>query len=297
VTATDGSAETLVETARAKINLALHVTGRQSDGYHALDSLVCFAEFGDRLDLRPGESFGLTVDGPMAPHLAGADPADNLVSRAVALLARQLGRPADFAIGLTKRLPVASGIGGGSADAAAALRLACRHWQVSPDLAPIARDLGADVPMCLASRPARARGRGELLTPMPGRLRFGLLLVNPGVPVSTPEVFRHLTRRDNAALPDPPPMATPAEFCDWLAGASRNDLQPAALALAPAIGTVLAALAGLPGVRFVRMSGSGATCFGLFDSQSDADLAGAVLRQQAGEAAGSWWICATESRL
>ncbi|MCW1920038.1 4-(cytidine 5'-diphospho)-2-C-methyl-D-erythritol kinase [Rhodobacter sp. KR11] len=260
--------------ARAKVNLALHVTGRRGDGYHLLDSLVGFADFGDVVRVRASDVMSLTVTGPMAAGLGAGE--DNLVLRA----ARLMGRPA--AITLDKHLPLASGIGGGSADAAATLRaLADLHGVDLPDPAAVL-GLGADVPVCLLGRPARMAGIGEDLTPL--RLPPAhLVLVNPGVTVSTPEVFRALTRRDNPPLPVMGDVPDAAALADWLAG-TRNDLQEPALRLRPQIGAVLAALNAVPGCLVARMSGSGATCFGLFAEAALAEAAALSLARP------GWWV-------
>lgn len=287
------------EVAPAKINLALHVTGRRDDGYHRLDTLVVHGAAADVVAAvgaaAPGGGAGpaaiaLAVGGPCAGGL-DAGP-DNLVLRAARLLegeARRLGRPVfDVALRLDKHLPIASGIGGGSSDAAATLRLLDRLWRLDLGrgrLAELARPLGADVPMCVWGEPLRARGIGEAIEPVAPLPRFALVLANPGVAVATPDVFRRLERRDNPPLP---PL--PARFDDldalvaWLAG-TRNDLQAAAEAAVPAVAEVIAALAARPGCRLARMSGSGATCFGVF-----ADLAAA--RAAAAALPAGWWTAA-----
>ena len=261
------------EPAPAKINLALHVTGRRADGYHLLDSLVVFTELGDRVTVAPGTP-SLRITGPFADDLPFTG--DNLCLRA----ARSVG--ADAAITLYKALPVASGIGGGSADAAAVLRALGRR-----PAAPEA--LGADVPVCLASVPARMRGLGEIVDPLPGIPALHLVLVNPRVPVSTPEVFRALHRRDNPGLPEPPAGADAALLVEWLK-AARNDLQSPAIGLAPVIADALAALADA-GAALARMSGSGATCFGIFPD------AAAALRAARSIAAArpGWWVVDTRT--
>ena len=264
----------VVEPAPAKLNLSLHVTGRRADGYHLLDSLVGFAGMGDVIALSPG-ALSLAIDGPFAADLA-AD-AGNLCLRA----ARLAG--GDAAIRLTKNLPVASGIGGGSADAAAVLRGLARMGHPQP--ADPAR-LGADVPVCLRSAPARMEGIGERVTPLPPLPALPLVLVNPGVAVSTPRVFAALDRRDNPPLPAIPAFADGAALIGWLRG-TRNDLEGPARALAPVIGQALAALAAT-GAGFARMSGSGATCFGLYDSAATAGQAAQALKQH------GWWAVATE---
>ncbi len=272
----------LTEAAPAKVNLTLHVTGRAPDGYHLLDSLVVFGPAADRLHAEPAETLTLELTGPFAAGLAAE--ADNLVLRAARALAGWAGRVAGAALVLEKTLPVASGIGGGSADAAAALRLLARLWDLHPDpatLAALAAGLGADVPVCLASRPARMAGIGEVLSAAPTLPPCGLLLVNPGVAVATVDVFR---ARAGAFSP---PAVLPSGWPDAAAmardlAALSNDLEAPALAVCPAIAPVLAALRALPGCRLGRMSGSGATCFGLFDDAAAAEAAAARLPD-------GWW--------
>lgn len=270
----------IAEFAAAKVNLSLHVTGQRPDGYHLLDSLVVFADVGDRVSVAPAPELDLTLAGPAAEGLRAE--ADNLVLRA----ARAFGVNAGAAITLEKHLPVASGIGGGSADAAAALRALARFWDLPlPDAAAVLR-LGADVPVCLQGRPVRMQGVGEIITPLPALPDGWLLLVNPGVGVSTPAVFRALPRKDNPPMPAAlPPFADLAALAGWLA-AQRNDLEPPAMALQPVIAQVKAALQAQPGCRIARMSGSGATCFGLFAAKAEAEQAAAALRQ----ANPGWWV-------
>lgn len=264
--------------APAKVNLALHVTGRRGDGYHLLDSLVAFAPLGDVLRLSPAEGFSLSLSGPEAAGLP-AGP-DNLVLRAAALMGP--GPGARFA--LQKRLPAASGIGGGSADAAAALRGLGALRGPGTALPEGLAQLGADVPMCLHPRPARTRGIGDQITPV-ALPPLPAVLVNPRQELSTPSVFNALQNKENPPLPEIPPFAGAAECIDWLAG-QRNDLQAPALALAPVIGTVLAALSARPGCRLARMSGSGATCFGLFATTAEAEAAAQALAA----AHPGWWV-------
>ena len=280
--------------APAKINLALHVTGRRADGYHCLDSLVVFADIGDTIEaiaapLSPQP--GLDIVGPFA---AGLDTGpDNLVLRAARAYATIGGRIDGLALRLTKRLPVASGIGGGSADAAATLRLLA---DIAPLPAPrpeemqtIATSLGADVPMCLRSRSLRAAGIGEILTPLDGLPRLPMLLVNPGIAVSTPAVFKKLQRADNPALPAiPTAFRDVAAVADWL-GQTRNDLETPAISALPVIAEVIAAIRATEGCRIARMSGSGATVFGLFADPLQADMAA---REIAVRHPG-WWVAAT----
>lgn len=278
-----------VETAYAKVNLALHVRARRPDGYHAIESLFVFAQDGDRLAGKATDdgAIELTIDGPFGGGLdAGSG---NLVMRAARALQSFLGEHRGARLHLTKNLPIASGIGGGSADAAAALRLLARLWDVrigSDEMAGLALDLGSDVPACVTSVTQWVRGRGERLDvqEVAGLANRPMLLVNPGVPVSTARVFGGWDGHDRGALH--------AESLDALIAEGRNDLEAPAMALAPEIGAALAALRALPAVRVARMSGSGATCFALFDRREDAARAGAVLRR----AHPQWWVMATEIR-
>ena len=270
----------------AKINLWLHVTGRRPDGYRELDSLVAFADIGDRLTAAPAAGLSLSVTGPFADVLA--DGTDNLVLKAARALAEHCGVPANAALHLEKTLPVAAGIGGGSADAAAALRLCARLWQAdigADELARLALGLGADVPACLAGRTVRMRGIGERLAPLdPAPPAAPAVLVNPGVPVSTGRVF------DALAGPFSPPARDRGGELAARAAANRNDLEAPAIALAPEIAQVLAALRAAPGLRLARMSGSGATCFGLFGSDAEAAAAARAIAA----AHPAWWVAACQ---
>ncbi len=271
------------EPAPAKVNLFLHVLGRRADGYHLLDSLVAFADVADRLAVAPAAGLSLEIGGEFGAALA-AEP-DNLVLRAARALAAGAGIAPTGRLRLDKTLPVASGIGGGSADAAAALRLLARWWNLPSDaanLAAIAARLGADVPVCLANRPARMGGIGEKLGPAPSLPRCGLVLVNPGVPVATAAVFRARTGAFSA------PAKLPERWTDAAAMAAdlaccRNDLEPPARALCPAIDFALTALAATPHCLLARMSGSGAPCFGLFPTPAKAAVAAAALARP------GWW--------
>jgi 4-diphosphocytidyl-2-C-methyl-D-erythritol kinase len=264
----------LREVARAKVNLYLHVTGRREDGYHLLDSLAVFPGAGDVLEAEASPALTLAVAGPFAAALEGGD---NLVLRA----ARKLDASRGAALRLTKNLPVASGIGGGSADGAAALRLLSRLWRCPvPEGAALA--LGADVPVCLASEPARMQGVGEVLLPGPRLPRFGMVLVNPGMPVATPAVFARRIGGFSALAALPDGWVDAAAMARDLA-ALRNDLEAPAIALCPPIGEVLAAIAATPGALLARMSGSGATCFGLYASAGAARVAAATLARP------GWW--------
>lgn len=271
----------LAEAAPAKVNLALHVTGRRTDGYHELESLVVFVDVGDELVARPARTDRLTVDGPFAAAAGSGD--SNLVMRAVrAFRERWPGRlPDGLDIALTKNLPVAAGIGGGSADAAAMLRLLARLGEGEyplTELRDLALSLGADVPACLLSQPCEVRGVGEILHPLRGFPATHLVLVNPLVPVVTADVFRRLESRQNPPLPAlPQPLTRPAQLGLWLAE-TRNDLEPAAIALVPAIGTLLRDMRTVDGCALARMSGSGGTVFGLFGSAAQAHQAAHDMR-------------------
>jgi 4-diphosphocytidyl-2-C-methyl-D-erythritol kinase len=267
------------EFAAAKVNLYLRVTGRRGDGYHLLDSLAMFPPVGDDITAGAADQLALTLDGPEAPALA-TEP-DNLVLRAARALSLATGYPGGAALRLTKRLPVASGIGGGSADAAAALRALARLWGVAADLPMLAAGLGADVPVCLASQPARMQGIGERLSPVPPLPRFGLLLVNPRVAVPTPSVFKAREGGFSAPAPAPTALANARALADWLRPLG-NDLEAAAIRVAPPIAGTLAMIGAAPGCLLARMSGSGATCFGLFADETEAFAARDTLPA-------AWW--------
>lgn len=275
--------------AHAKLNLYLHITGRRPDGYHLLDSLVAFASIGDRVTVSEAPELTFTVEGEFAAQVpSGAAAADNLVVRAASLLAEILDRSPDVAIHLYKSLPPASGIGGGSADAAATLRALAALWGIDeedPRLEEPAGRLGADVPACLMSRTSRMRGIGDLLEPAPALSGVPIVLANPLVPVSTPEVFSrfHGVFSESSGPIDPP--TGPAALVRWLAE-RRNDLTGPAEEVAPRIGAVLAALSGEDGCLLARMSGSGATCFGLFGTRKSAIAA--AERVERGNP--DWWV-------
>ena len=273
------------ERAFAKVNLFLHVVGRRSDGYHLLDSLAAFTEVCDLLHAEESDDLSLGIEGPFAPSLADTAHGDNLVVRAARALAASAGVAPRARLTLTKMLPVASGLGGGSADAAAALRVLAPLWGIAPGraaLSAVAEGLGADVPVCLDSRPARMGGVGEALAPSPALPPCGLALLNPGVPVATADVFRHRAGgfSEPAALPDG--WVDAAAMAAGLAGLC-NDLEPAAVALCPLVGVALDALRRVPGCLLARMSGSGATCFGLFATPEQAKAAAEGLARP------GWW--------
>jgi 4-diphosphocytidyl-2-C-methyl-D-erythritol kinase len=275
--------------APAKINLYLHVVGRRPDGYHLLDSLVAFADIGDRLTAAPADRLSLTVEGPEAAALAGLGEG-NLVLRAARRFAARSGIPAGAALHLQKHLPASAGIGGGSSDAAATLRVLAdlSHQKLDePGLAALALELGADIPACLAGRPVWVGGIGEQLeaaAPLPDA---GIVLANPRRPLPTAAVFQRRSGRFSSGgrFAAMPPDA--AGLAAALA-ANRNDLTQAALGLVPEIDAVLDRLRRLPGALIARMSGSGATCFALFASRA----AAATARQTLIEAEPGWWSAA-----
>jgi 4-diphosphocytidyl-2-C-methyl-D-erythritol kinase len=268
----------LTESAPAKLNLALHLRRRRADGYHDLETVFAFTAFGDTLTAVPAETLSLTISGEFAGP-AGAGP-DNLVLRAAAALAHTAGIEAGAALTLDKRIPVAAGLGGGSADAGAALRLLNRLWGLDwPELRlrHIAERLGADVPACVASRTCFGAGRGEVLGDWPVTLAgTPVLLVNPRVAVPTGPVFAGWDQKDLGGIA----AGTGLESL-------RNDMTAAAQAIAPVIGEVLQALSDTPGATLVRMSGSGATCFALYDTPAARDAATETLRQT------GWWLAST----
>ncbi|SMF60610.1 4-(cytidine 5'-diphospho)-2-C-methyl-D-erythritol kinase [Allosphingosinicella indica] len=268
------------EIAYAKVNLALHVRAREPDGYHRIETLFAFCEHGDALEVAEADEIILSVDGPFAEAVGAGE--DNLVLRAARALAARHGVTRGAALHLDKSLPVAAGIGGGSADAAAALRLLARFWWLDADeetLCGIAAGLGADVPACVVSRTVRGDNRGDVLTPSDENWSgTPILLVNPRVPVSTPAVFARWDGLDRG------PLGT--------AHAGRNDLESPARSLAPEVGDLLSLLGAQPGTTLVRMSGSGATCFACFEDEPARDAAAAALEA----AQPDWWTLATRLR-
>jgi 4-diphosphocytidyl-2-C-methyl-D-erythritol kinase len=281
-----------VESAPAKVNLTLRVLGRRADGYHTLDSVVVFSALADRLALVPGATAALTVQGPYA---AAAGPVEsNLVLKAARALAAQVR---DLKLGhftLTKNLPAAAGIGGGSADAAAALRLLARANRLrldDPRLRRAARRIGADVPVCLDPRSRRMRGIGEILSAPLAIPQFAAVLVNPGVTLATKDVFAALALAPGARRGATRGSRFPRNRESVLAFLHSwgNDLEPPAVALRPEIAQVLAALRDASGCRLARMSGSGATCFGLFASSRTAARAARTLAASNPR----WWVRAT----
>lgn len=281
----------VTETARAKVNLTLRVLGRRADGFHELESLVAFTDIGDEITLQVGASPGVTVSGPYATAIDG----ENIAVRALEALAEAVPSLALGSVHVEKRLPVAAGIGGGSADAAAVLRAVGRAnpgLGFAVDWTALAASLGADVPVCLASKAQLMWGIGREIAPVPALPPVPAVLVNPGLPLATAAVFGALGAPPAPARLAPPSL--PGPFPDLAAvaayiNAHGNDLEPAAKALCPAIGAVLAALAGMPGALLVRMSGSGPTCFALFETAKAAEMAARRIRADEP----TWWAVAT----
>jgi 4-diphosphocytidyl-2-C-methyl-D-erythritol kinase len=274
------------EFAPAKVNLSLHVTGQRSDGYHLLDSLVVFCGIGDRITVEHSAAARFTLTGPFAAQIP--DGGDNLVMQAVQAFG--MGQP--FAITLEKNLPVASGLGGGSSDAAATIRAIRRLADHATSRDPGSDAdaeflaLGSDVPVCLKAAPMRLGGIGDILRPPPPLPEVHIVLVNPGVQMSTPSVFAALQSKTNAPMPDTlPAWPDAAALAQWLTH-QRNDLEPPARLVAPQIGDVLAALSSLSRCLMARMSGSGATCFGLFATATQADTAASQLITDHPD----WWV-------
>lgn len=284
--AADGAVELV---ARAKLTLYLHILARRADGYHELDGLVAFAALGDRLTLAPAEELTLDISGPFADALARAG--DNLVLRAARLLRARFAIRSGAEIRLEKRLPVAAGLGGGSADAAAALRGLSSLWRLDAseaELAGLAAELGADVPVCLLGLPSFMGGVGERLKPAPALPELGVILVNPRVPLATAEVFAARA----GGFSRPSRWAEPVRDAASLAALlqeRRNDLTQPALALVPEIGQVLTALSELPQVLLARMAGSGASCFGLVRGAAEAAAGAEALRARLP----GWWVAAS----
>lgn len=289
-------AAVVTQEARAKVNLTLRVLGRRADNYHLLRSLVVFPALGDRLVARAADDLMLDIAGPFAAALTGGQNGedDNLVLRAARALRREAGIATGAHLTLEKNLPVASGIGGGSADAAATLRLLARLWNVTMDeaaLAEIAATLGADVSVCLSPRPAFMWGIGERIARLDALPPFWLLLANPGAALATKAVFDELAAPRFTGVQEVPPrpaFASLDALLAWL-GTEGNDLEIPAKALLPEVGDVLAALAATQGCRLARMSGSGATCFGLYADEVAARDAALAL----GAAHAGWWLEAT----
>lgn len=274
--------------AAAKVNLTLHVTGQRADGYHLLDSLVVFADVGDHISVRAADRLSLTLAGPQAADLSADD--DNLVLRAARFLAAGFVAEPGAALTLTKVLPISSGIGGGSADAAATLRALSQLWSCPLPEAAATLALGADVPVCLAARSRRMSGIGEHLAEIPVVPPAWLVLVNPAIEVSTPTVFGGLAAKSGAPMPQNlPRWADVSDLARFLAS-QRNDLESFARQITPEIGAVLDTLSATPDCHLARMSGSGATCFGLFST----DLVAKAAAKSIAKAQPHWWVVAAK---
>lgn len=274
----------LEEFAPAKVNLTLHVTGQRQDGYHLLDSLVMFASVGDSLSFAPADTLSLLIDGPEGLTI----PTDG---NSILSAARMLDPARGARIRLTKNLPVSSGIGGGTADAAAAYRGLRRLWEL-PETTPSRQaftdvsKLGADVPVCLFSRTARMSGVGEKIEFLPRFPKLNTVMVNPRVEVSTPKVFGALALKNNPCMDDVPgSFASKEALVSWLR-LQRNDMQDAAIAIAPPIADVLSEISAVKSCQLARMSGSGATCFGLFPNAQAAEDAASTI----GKRHTDWWV-------
>ena len=280
----------ILEVANAKINLSLKIRGREESGYHQLESLVVFASVADHVTCKDADALDLEISGPFAAQLA--DEKSNLILNAARVFAGALGRDPTVKFELEKNLPIASGIGGGSADAAAALRAMMRLWGDPPgSINGIALQLGADVPVCLKKRPSFMTGLGENLRTIPRLPEMHAVLANPGVSVSTADVFQRL-QAGPVEGPDRLPLLPGVETLDrlvaWLEE-NGNDLEGPAMAIEPVIETVIDDLQATAGCRLARMSGSGATCFALYDNPFDSAEAAAVLKEKHG----NWWVTAT----
>jgi len=285
----------IVEQAPAKINLYLHVNHRRDDGYHDLESLVVFTEFGDWVRLSPAPALNVLRTGPFATLLP-ENPEDDLCMHAARQMAERFGRDTSFRVSLEKSIPVAAGVGGGSADAAAVLRALARLWSIdvnNPEVIDIAAGLGADVLVCLAAKAAVIRGIGDVVEPVSDVAQLNLLLVNPNQPLSTASVFRAWAQESGTVSLHDQTAAAPAwpGYPEGLTQA-RNDLTAPAVGLCPVIGEVLSDLAGLPDCRLARMSGSGPTCFAVFETAVACNQAARAL----GQRQPNWWVCATTTR-
>lgn len=266
----------ITEFAPAKINLSLHVTGKRPDFYHTLDSLIVFADIGDEIEIAHAPEFTFQIKGPFAQ---GLENNSNLAVKAARMMAEKFGKDLNIALTLTKNLPVAAGIGGGSSDAAATLRALQKHWDITEDIADIALKLGADVPVCLKNKPQRVRGIGEKLEPF-ACPPLNILLINPQKPCSTKDVFVHFKNafKEEIQIPETVDIA----FLKTL----DNDLTEAAAQIVPNIKNILEILEQQKKCALTRLSGSGATCFGLFDTPQDAQTAAKAVQKENPD----WWI-------
>ena len=268
--------------ARAKVNLCLHVTGKRDDGYHLLDSLVVFPEIGDVLTVSAADTLTMTIDGPFSDALS---PVSNSVKDAARMIAN--GRGAS--VQLTKNLPVASGIGGGSSDAAAALNLLADHWNTPLPNQTELLELGADLPVCMTYKPKRMQGVGDILSAMPNLPKFAIVLVNSGGAVSTANIFGALTTTENTPISPFTNFETQTDLFNYLA-TQRNDLFRAAAKFDPDIRNIINSLSKTNNCSVARMSGSGGTCFGLFPDIQSAKTAQHSINQQQPD----WWVASAQ---
>lgn len=290
------SAASLTVTAPAKINLYLRVTGRRETGYHELDSLVVFADVADEIKISPAEKFSFDIDGPYADGFSESDresgsTSGNLVVRAAYACAEYFGKPLSMRLTLIKNLPLSSGIGGGSADAAGVVWGLIRFWKLTPPpltaFMPLLLGLGADVPVCYLSHTAHMRGIGEILTPLDIPHEYPAVLVNPGVSCATPDVFRRYYELGLAfSVPSPLPDVSTRETLVADLANQTNDLEAASISLCPVIGDVLTMLQATANARYVRMCGSGATCLALYDTEAAAHAAARLLQEKSPD----WWV-------
>jgi len=278
------TSKTIKITAHAKVNLTLHVVGERTNGYHELQSLVCLTEFGDQIHLSPAADFSFQVIGPYAAGI----PVDesNLVVQAAKFMAQKHSKTLDCQIILEKNLPMASGIGGGSSDAAAVMKALSQYWSVPLPNVDELMALGADIPVCVTTGLTLMQGAGEDVTHLSAAPNWGVVLVNPNVGVSTPAVFDALNSKQNPSMQD---VAANCVDIAWL-GDQRNDLEPPAIAMVPEVATVIEAISAAPQCQVARMSGSGATCFGLFSDIKHANATAERLQR----VHPNWWIVATK---
>ena len=284
---------TVTQSAPAKINLALHITGRRSDGYHELQTLAVFADCGERIVAEQADDLRLQIKGPFAASVPHDETNFVIAAARIFFLTESFGDK--LLLNLKKTIPVGAGLGGGSSDAAATFHALNRYFKTGLDdreLAGLGKDLGADVPMCVYGKALRARGIGEVIEPLPAVPPLPLVLVWPGKPVATASVFSGLHNVSNEPLPDlPQSLPSVDDAAAYLAG-TRNDLLDAAIGIEPVIADALDALAATDRCLLVRMSGSGSACFGLYPSRADADAAGRAI----GAAHPGWWVRALEAR-
>ncbi|MFC3053104.1 4-(cytidine 5'-diphospho)-2-C-methyl-D-erythritol kinase [Kordiimonas pumila] len=285
--------DSITVNAPAKLNLFLHITGRRPNGYHELESLFAFTKQGDKIHIKQSDLPGFRVEGLFAKHLKGLDPKENLVLKAATILAEYAARPLDVTICLEKNLPVASGIGGGSADAAATLLALDAFWGLDCNknfLESLALQLGADVPACLYNVPLYVTGIGECMAPADLPKQYGVVLINPGVALSTPAVFKAY-RAQAKQFDAPMGRVLPKDsfrFIEFLKAKTHNSLLAASKTLCPEIVAVLSLLKQDKQALYVQMSGSGATCFALYNTQKEADSAARRIRALMP----SWWVMA-----